>query len=431
MINFNSEDIQFFGNTNNKVFHINLSLSEYCNYQCSYCAAQVPPANKNSIFLSYEKIIETLNRFFIFDADEYFIVLVGGEPTIHPNFLDIVKYINNINKKIYLYIITNATRNVDYFRILFNNANNIKLILKISIHLEYTKFDHIKEIIILYNKFYNDNTNIIIAFMVHPLLKNEREDFFNKLFILRESYNFNLSVEELQEGENYDIVDSRYTYDDFQWIDKIKLEFNSKYKNNNTNPYINSPYYIINVDNKSIKIDKLEHSIAIRNNKRNFKNMYCCYGANIISIWGNGYAAGGECPIFNRQNIYDDFYDWYNSIGYIKCTLNQCRVQFNDNLPKFRKEEDAKKFIEEYKLKHSNIFIQDAYKQLKNNFIKLEEHNRNILNKEIEKNNIQINMLINSITWWIPVKKWRDNFRNRFNTDQTRPDQTRQENTIK
>ncbi|PPS21938.1 radical SAM protein [Brachyspira murdochii] len=171
MINFNSEDIQFFGNTNNKVFHINLSLSEYCNYQCSYCAAQVPPANKNSIFLSYEKIIETLNRFFIFDADEYFIVLVGGEPTIHPNFLDIVKYINNINKKIYLYIITNATRNVDYFRILFNNANNIKLILKISIHLEYTKFDHIKEIIILYNKFYNDNTNIIIAFMVHPLLK--------------------------------------------------------------------------------------------------------------------------------------------------------------------------------------------------------------------------------------------------------------------
>ena len=33
---------------------------------------------------------------------------------------------------------------------------------------------------------------------------------------------------------------------------------------------------------------------------------------------------------------------------------------------------------------------------------------------------------IDKIAWWIPIKKWRDNFRNKIlNTDQTRPDQTR------
>ena len=32
--------------------------------------------------------------------------------------------------------------------------------------------------------------------------------------------------------------------------------------------------------------------------------------------------------------------------------------------------------------------------------------------------------LINKISWWIPVRKWRDNFRNKM-LDQTRPDQTR------
>ena len=29
---------------------------------------------------------------------------------------------------------------------------------------------------------------------------------------------------------------------------------------------------------------------------------------------------------------------------------------------------------------------------------------------------------IDKIAWWIPIKKWRDNFRNKIlNTDQTRP----------
>ena len=161
--------------------------------------------------------------------------------------------------------------------------------------------------------------------------------------------------------------------------------------------------------------------------------MYCCYGINLVSIWGNGYTTGGECILFNnfRQNIHNDVYNWYQNIGYIKCNLDECNCALNNHLPKFREEEEAKKFIEEYKLKHSHIFIQDAYKQLeniKNNFVKVEDYNYNIslLNKEIEKNNIQINKLVNSIAWWIPVKKWRDNFRNKiFNTDQTRPDQTR------
>ena len=37
---------------------------------------------------------------------------------------------------------------------------------------------------------------------------------------------------------------------------------------------------------------------------------------------------------------------------------------------------------------------------------------------------------IDKIAWWIPIKKWRDNFRNKIlNTDQTRPDQTRPDQT--
>ena len=44
--------------------------------------------------------------------------------------------------------------------------------------------------------------------------------------------------------------------------------------------------------------------------------------------------------------------------------------------------------------------------------------------------NKNLTNIINTISWWIPMRKWRDNFRNKMlNTDQTRPDQTRPDQT--
>ena len=47
------------------------------------------------------------------------------------------------------------------------------------------------------------------------------------------------------------------------------------------------------------------------------------------------------------------------------------------------------------------------------------------------KINDDITKIINDIVWWIPVKKWRENFRDKFKIrpDQTRPDQTRPDQT--
>ena len=90
-------------------------------------------------------------------------------------------------------------------------------------------------------------------------------------------------------------------------------------------------------------------------------------------------------------------------------------------------------------------FIINEHEYIKNiNQIKLMEYNYNIYNKilyekniiikELEYKNIQLNSkidnIVNSLAWWIPIKKWRDNFRNKIlNTDQTRPDQTRPDQT--
>ncbi|MEI0799461.1 hypothetical protein R4Q14_14210 [Brachyspira intermedia] len=48
-----------------------------------------------------------------------------------------------------------------------------------------------------------------------------------------------------------------------------------------------------------------------------------------------------------------------------------------------------------------------------------------------EYDNDKMKEFINKIAWWIPVKKWRENFRDKFKIrpDQTRPDQTRPDQT--
>ena len=78
-------------------------------------------------------------------------------------------------------------------------------------------------------------------------------------------------------------------------------------------------------------------------------------------------------------------------------------------------------------------------KQLENRINNIDERTNIIYNLENDINNLnertniiynKVNILINKIAWWIPVKKWRDNFRSKFERpDQTRPDQTRPDQT--
>ncbi|MEI0495515.1 class I SAM-dependent methyltransferase [Brachyspira intermedia] len=72
-----------------------------------------------------------------------------------------------------------------------------------------------------------------------------------------------------------------------------------------------------------------------------------------------------------------------------------------------------------------HLTIADVYKHIENIYSNLQninfEKNQNIFNI--------INRLINSIAWWIPVRKWRDNFRNKilYGQEQSRAEQSRAE----
>ena len=58
------------------------------------------------------------------------------------------------------------------------------------------------------------------------------------------------------------------------------------------------------------------------------------------------------------------------------------------------------------KVSDSLSLIRNEIDVIKNNDYNIENYSKSI--------NKKIDTLINFISWWIPIRKWRDNFRNKF-----------------
>lgn len=89
--------------------YIGAFLTLSCNFRCSYCINRFSDLLLRPR-LQAEDWINFINR--IKTRPDLPISLQGGEPTLHPEFYDIV---NNIDKKIPLDLLTNGNFDVNYF----------------------------------------------------------------------------------------------------------------------------------------------------------------------------------------------------------------------------------------------------------------------------------------------------------------------------
>ncbi|MEI0510705.1 polysaccharide pyruvyl transferase family protein [Brachyspira intermedia] len=110
------------------------------------------------------------------------------------------------------------------------------------------------------------------------------------------------------------------------------------------------------------------------------------------------------------------------------------KTQIDKSIKWLKNALEKEKIIKEYSYKDDliNILIKDSM-NMSSSISNLQNNNNktiNDVNNNINDINNKINKIVNSIAWWIPVRKWRDNFRNKMlNADQTRPDQTRPDQT--
>uniref|UniRef100_UPI003F4C2617 radical SAM protein n=1 Tax=Brachyspira catarrhinii TaxID=2528966 RepID=UPI003F4C2617 len=402
-----TNDIIFHGNNNLDNIIIHWLPTDYCNYSCSYCISHSPHIIKNINFIDIQILKNTVDKIYSIKKNKYIFMFSGGEPTIYPYFKELCNYILQNNNS-YIYLFSNTHKSTDYFSELFEIEN---FYLNFSIHLEYANIEHVKDII----KYANEkNKYIMISLMMNPDLKEKYILFFDELLEYRYKYFFGMDLGIIHNNKQ---IDSRYIEEDILWFHKSSKKFEEVEK---INIYRNDiPDYFQDHNTKYIfsndKIEHIPHRVAIAKEMKNFNNFYCCQGLNSITIDSNGFYKGIECGLgYVIGNIYYDDINYLELIKPIKCSLNGCNCRVNNYVPKYINEYNAKNKINDY---IENIIPK---KYLYNILIDLKDefsNTKNIINK-LENENVYLksNMdkVINTIAWWIPIKKWRNNFKKTF-----------------
>lgn len=179
-----------FGHKKERLY-IHWDITSKCNFNCSYCYAKrdYQPKNEWGKLDSWNRQKLVLKSLDLAELP-IFLGILGGEPTLHPNFFNLIDECNKIiqkNKNSRLYITTNGSTNV--YKDMVYKPNNYFLW---SIHLEHEKnygenfkkvFDNIK---ICIDKGFKNRVNFL-------MLPDEK--YFPKIhFIFNELSKLNVEI---------------------------------------------------------------------------------------------------------------------------------------------------------------------------------------------------------------------------------------------
>ncbi|WP_192814699.1 radical SAM protein, partial [Treponema pedis] len=110
---------------------VGLNVTNKCNLKCVHCSKK----NKNEDMLNWKEIIDICKNKEVLN-----IYLTGGEPFLHNDILEIIKYIKE--KKITLSILTNGILLTEHIcRNLAALLNNNTDYMQISIDSVYDKYE--------------------------------------------------------------------------------------------------------------------------------------------------------------------------------------------------------------------------------------------------------------------------------------------------
>jgi len=165
---------------------LDVSLTRGCNYNCSWCnqrqdlSKPTYDMRDSSRFVVDNKIrpgrewIEGLNKF-PYKKQYEKLIFTGGEPSIHPDFFDIVSQVKGYKSKI---IVTNLSFN-PYTLVKICKRNNSRVIVQPSFHFEFANFDKFVEKMKFLNK-HRMLSNFIPVSIVDLPGRDEPREFKNK-----------------------------------------------------------------------------------------------------------------------------------------------------------------------------------------------------------------------------------------------------------
>lgn len=133
------------GDPNFTKFMFTWMLTNWCNYQCTYCCEKTNMTDKwlkDDSISSYKLTLAKLKNF---DAP-FHMELYGGEPTLHPNLKEIMLTINAAPNCTSMQVTTNLSRPLHYFEDL-NVPELNGVIIAASFHPEYYSHEFLDKVL--------------------------------------------------------------------------------------------------------------------------------------------------------------------------------------------------------------------------------------------------------------------------------------------
>lgn len=313
-----------FGSDNADIFCLDYRLTSKCNYDCWYCKDLHDNKFSNGIF-NLDKIKNFIN---VLNRDIRFFIY-GGEPTLHPNFNDLICGVLPIlSSKSVLEIQTNLSLSESKLKKVCNEIYVIKKNVNASIkflvsyhHNECDLNNFIRKCSILYD--------LSLLDQVAVMFQNKHRDDILTIFKIFRSLFKNTKVELLptlcgsvsEDDENpYIDIDLFYNCPEALDLSKDSYSFLKRLKITNDNGIIS---YTSSAD-------------LWKNRQNSFKGMLCDVGKERIVINSDGKCYRCFNQIFDKDysseyNIFSekDPSEFIENMKSLKCPYDKCFFDFN------------------------------------------------------------------------------------------------------
>lgn len=238
---------------------ISWELVTHCQFNCSYCYFHPHESNTNYVDLmkmvlaKLEKVSEPMD-----------ITLLGGEPTLHPRFYEIIATLHSLENVKRVDIVTNFHLPVEFWEPLEAYSDKIEIIA--SYHVEYAQNNFFKKIQQLKDKF-----TIDVHFLIHndlkflPKMKEAADEFF-QVDSKRVSITFNKLIDHSGQSNKY----FPYCDETLDFLKQLELQL----KNIKHLETIK-----INTENHQVELTQLEFT---NKNYNHFKGWKCEMNAILI-----------------------------------------------------------------------------------------------------------------------------------------------------
>ena len=283
------------------VINVYWKLTDFCNFKCNYCPSFLHSGDyaTGTIpgFPSYPAIVTFMDKLkTIINGTQLNLQFGGGEPTLHPNFLDIIKYMSADN--VHIGITTNGSRSEEWW----NEALPFLDVVTISLHPEFTKIDKVNSVAKCIT---DSNTPIMFNLSCDPARWDTVLELYNNI----DDY---LKPAVTSKVLNYlETTRENYSYTDEQtnWI-KTHVGKPASSKN-----FINSLVYFDDGSSEDLSLGRLTI-----NNWNEFKGWECKVASQSLVINFNGEVRAGLCNVKSLGHLTNFNLD----TNYLVCPFNFC-----------------------------------------------------------------------------------------------------------